>query len=153
MWGTRGWWVNIDSAMDIHTWPIAYPPATAELRGGYGSTMMYNGNNSWWMEGCRCTKKYFWGDIKTHFHFPFLHAGMTQIVELFSYGRHEYVYLMHLRLMMVWRHKDLRHRPPWLFVICTGHRWIPHTKVSDAEFDVFFGLHLNKRLSKQSRGG
>ena len=42
----------------------------------------------------------------------------------------------------------------------TGHlcgeftcpRWIPHTKASDAGFDVFFDLHLNKRLSKQSRG-
>ena len=31
----------------------------------------------------------------------------------------------------------------------TGHRWIPHTKASDAEFDVFFDLRLNKWLSKQ----
>ena len=31
----------------------------------------------------------------------------------------------------------------------TGPRWIPHTKASDAEFDVFFDLRLNKRLSKQ----
>ena len=34
----------------------------------------------------------------------------------------------------------------------TGPRWIPLTKASDAEFDVFFDLHLNKRLSKQSWG-
>ena len=31
----------------------------------------------------------------------------------------------------------------------TGHRWIPLTKVGDAELDVFFHLCLNKRLSKQ----
>ena len=34
----------------------------------------------------------------------------------------------------------------------TGPRWIPRTKASDAEFDVFFDLCLNKRLSKQSWG-
>ena len=34
----------------------------------------------------------------------------------------------------------------------TGHRWIPLTKASDAEFDVFFDLRRNKRLSKQSWG-
>ena len=34
----------------------------------------------------------------------------------------------------------------------TGHRWIPLTKASDAEFDVFFDLHLNKQLSKQLWG-
>ena len=34
----------------------------------------------------------------------------------------------------------------------TGPRWIPLTKASDAEFDVFFDLRLNKRLSKQSWG-
>ena len=33
----------------------------------------------------------------------------------------------------------------------TGHWCIPFTKVSGAGFDVFFDLHLNKRLSKQSR--
>ena len=31
----------------------------------------------------------------------------------------------------------------------TGPRWIPSTKASDTEFDVFFDLHPNKRLSKQ----
>ena len=31
-----------------------------------------------------------------------------------------------------------------------GHRWIPLTKASAAEFDVFFDLRLNKRLSKQT---
>ena len=31
----------------------------------------------------------------------------------------------------------------------TGHRWISRTKASDAEFDVFFDLHLKKRSSKQ----
>ena len=31
----------------------------------------------------------------------------------------------------------------------TGHRWIPLTKVTRS-FDVFFDLHLNKRLSKQA---
>ena len=34
-----------------------------------------------------------------------------------------------------------------------GHRWIPHTKASDAElWWFFFHLRLNKRLSKQSWG-
>ena len=32
----------------------------------------------------------------------------------------------------------------------TGHRWIPHTKASDAELWCFFDLRPNKRLSKQS---
>ena len=32
----------------------------------------------------------------------------------------------------------------------TDHRWIPRTKASDGSFDVFFDLHPNKRLSKQS---
>ena len=32
----------------------------------------------------------------------------------------------------------------------TGHRWITLTKASDAEFDVFFDMCLNKQLSKQS---
>ena len=34
----------------------------------------------------------------------------------------------------------------------TGYRWIPHTKASDAEFDVFIDLCMNKWLSKQSWG-
>ena len=34
----------------------------------------------------------------------------------------------------------------------TGHRWIPRTEAIDASFDVFFYLHLNKGLSKQSLG-
>ena len=34
----------------------------------------------------------------------------------------------------------------------TGPRWIPRTKVSDAELWCFFYLRLNKRLSKQSWG-
>ena len=34
----------------------------------------------------------------------------------------------------------------------TGHRWIPLTMASDAEFVVFFDLRLNKQLSKQSWG-
>ena len=34
----------------------------------------------------------------------------------------------------------------------TGHRWIPHTKASDASFDVIFVLRPNKQLSKQSWG-
>ena len=34
----------------------------------------------------------------------------------------------------------------------TGHRWIPLTKASNTELDVFFDLRLNKRLSKQSWG-
>ena len=53
-----------------------------------------------------------------------------------------------------WRHqmeKNFRVTGP----LCrefTGHRWIPLTKASDAELDVFFDRHLNKLLSKQSRG-
>ena len=35
----------------------------------------------------------------------------------------------------------------------TGHRWIPRTqRPVTRSFDVFFDLHLNKRLSKQSWG-
>ena len=34
----------------------------------------------------------------------------------------------------------------------TGHRWILRTKASDTEVDVFFDLHLNEVLSKQSWG-
>ena len=34
----------------------------------------------------------------------------------------------------------------------TGRRWISRTKASDAEFDVFFDLHLNKWLSNQWGG-
>ena len=33
----------------------------------------------------------------------------------------------------------------------TGHRWIPLTKASDAEFWCFLWSSLNKRLSKQSK--
>ena len=33
----------------------------------------------------------------------------------------------------------------------TGHVWIPRTKANEVEFEVFFDLRLNKRLSKQSR--
>ena len=33
----------------------------------------------------------------------------------------------------------------------TGQRLIPLTKASDGNFDIFFDLHLKKRLSKQSR--
>ena len=29
----------------------------------------------------------------------------------------------------------------------TGHRWIPRTKAVARDFDVFFDLRLNKRLS------
>ena len=31
----------------------------------------------------------------------------------------------------------------------TGHRWIPHTKASDAEFWCFFDLHLNQHNNEQ----
>ena len=34
----------------------------------------------------------------------------------------------------------------------TGHRWIPRKRPVTRSFDVFFDLHLNKRLSKQWRG-
>ena len=34
----------------------------------------------------------------------------------------------------------------------TGHWWIPRTKASDAQVDVFFDLRLKERLSKQSLG-
>ena len=38
----------------------------------------------------------------------------------------------------------------WPFVRAIHRfRWIPHTKASDAELDVFFDLSLNKRLTKQ----
>ena len=31
-----------------------------------------------------------------------------------------------------------------------GHQWIPLTKASDGNFDVFFDLRLNKCLNKRS---
>ena len=34
----------------------------------------------------------------------------------------------------------------------TGYRWIPSQRPVTWSFDVFFDLHLNKRLSKQSWG-
>ena len=34
----------------------------------------------------------------------------------------------------------------------TGHRWILRTKARKQKFDVFFDLHMKKRLSKQSWG-
>ena len=34
----------------------------------------------------------------------------------------------------------------------TGHRWIPPQRPVTRSFGVFFGLHLNKRLSKQKWG-
>ena len=34
----------------------------------------------------------------------------------------------------------------------TGHRWIPPQRPVTRSFEVFFDLHLNKRLSKQSWG-
>ena len=34
----------------------------------------------------------------------------------------------------------------------TGHRWIPPQRPVTWSFDVFFDLHPNKRLNKQSRG-
>ena len=39
-----------------------------------------------------------------------------------------------------------------LLALCAGPRWIPRAKASDANFDVFFDLRPNKRLSKQSWG-
>ena len=33
----------------------------------------------------------------------------------------------------------------------TGHRWNPSQRPVTRSFDVFFGLPLNKRLSKNSR--
>ena len=36
--------------------------------------------------------------------------------------------------------------------VLTVHRWIPHTKASDAELWCFFDLLLNKRVGKQWRG-
>ena len=38
-----------------------------------------------------------------------------------------------------------------LWGLSTVHRWILITKVSDANFDVFLDLRMNKRLSKHSR--
>ena len=55
-----------------------------------------------------------------------------------------------------WLHDDVIE---WKYFPCywpfvrriTGDRWIPLTKVSDAEFDIFFDVRLDRRLSKQSR--
>ena len=48
-----------------------------------------------------------------------------------------------------WKHFRVTAGPLWWE--STGHRWIPLTKANDAEPDIFFDLHLDKRLSKQSR--
>ena len=48
-----------------------------------------------------------------------------------------------------WRIK-WKHCPRYWPFVWGIHRWIPLTKASDADFDVFFDMHLNKRLSKQS---
>ena len=37
-----------------------------------------------------------------------------------------------------------------LLAICAGHRWIPRIRQVARSFDVFFDLHMNKRLSEQS---
>ena len=39
----------------------------------------------------------------------------------------------------------------WISPEFTGHRWIPRTKVSDAELWCFFYLRLNKPLRKNNR--
>ena len=59
-------------------------------------------------------------------------------------------------------HDDVPGMTPWngnIFRVAghlcgelTGHWWIPHTKASDGDFDVFFDLRLNELLSKQSWG-
>ena len=56
-----------------------------------------------------------------------------------------------------WVHDDVikwRHFPRYWPFVRRIHRsrWIPHTKASNAEFDVFFDPRLNKRLSKHSWG-
>ena len=60
-------------------------------------------------------------------------------------------------LLFIAEHDDVikwKHFPRyWPFAReFTGHWWIPRTKASDAELNVFFDLRLNKRLSKQSLG-
>ena len=62
--------------------------------------------------------------------------------------------ICHHLLLSWWRHQVETFSA--LLALCgefTGHRWIPLTKASDAElWCFFFGLCLNKQLSKQSRG-
>ena len=61
--------------------------------------------------------------------------------------------LLHWRRMMTSSNENIFRVTGPLCGDFTGHRWIPLTKASDAEVDVFFGVRLNKLLSKQSRGG
>ena len=51
-----------------------------------------------------------------------------------------------------WHHHDIFRVTGPLCGEFTGHRWIPLTKASHAELDIFFALRLNIRLSKHSRG-
>ena len=55
------------------------------------------------------------------------------------------------RIMMTSSNGNIFHVTGHLWGEFTGHWWIPLTKVSDAGFDVFFHLRLNKHLSKQWR--
>ena len=70
------------------------------------------------------------------------HAPMGQKCEAFKSWRH----------MMTSSNGNIFRVTGLLCGEFTGHRWIPRTKASDANFDVFFELRLNKQLSKQSWG-
>ena len=63
-----------------------------------------------------------------------------------------YRHLFEAHSMMTWSTKNIFRVTGHLRVEFTGHLWIPLTKASAQSFDVFFDLHLNKRLSKQLRG-
>ena len=46
-------------------------------------------------------------------------------------------------MMTSWNGNNFRVTVP-LYGEFTGHRWIPLTKASDTEFDIFFDLRLEK---------
>ena len=67
-------------------------------------------------------------------------------------SEHRLVSCLHLFFMMTSSNGNIFRVTGHLCGEFTGHRWIPHTKASDAELWCFFDLSVNKRLSKQSWG-
>ena len=58
---------------------------------------------------------------------------------------------IYMKIMMMWSNENIFRVTGPLCGEFTGQRGIHRTKASDAEFDVFFDLRLNKQLSKLSR--
>ena len=82
--------------------------------------------------------------IHSYHYFFHINRNLTVVINL----------LVAITLVSLKYHGDVikwKHFPRyWPFVQgFTSHRWFPQTKAEILSFDVFFELHLNKRLSKQ----